>query len=110
MDEMAGQNDEKASREARIVTPDLPRHVLSKRSAFIEVKKSEDPGTLAVSLRRLHRLWEAESWSLELRAVALVLADLLDQGWEVWATDSAIQLMPPGLRLVGETSERAKDR
>lgn len=94
----------------RTVTPDLPKHVLGKLSAFIEVKRTEGHDGLAAALRRLHTLWQDEAWSLELRAVALLLADLLDQGWEVIADDNSIQLQPPGLRLVGETPDQAKER
>lgn len=96
--------------ELRRVTPDLPPRVLAKLSAYIEVKRSEGRETLTASLRKLHDLWQGEAWSLELRAVALVLADLIDQGWDVIANDTAIHLQPPGLRLVGETAEEAKSR
>jgi hypothetical protein len=92
------------------VTPNLPRHVLAKLSAFIEVKREQDAERLSAALRRLHELWHDEVWSLELRAVALVLADLIDQGWDVTADDAAIHLQPPGLRLVGESAEKAKER
>jgi hypothetical protein len=96
--------------ELRTVTPDLPRHVLVKLNAFIDVTRKLGGDGLAAALRRLHELWQDERWSLELRAVALVLADLIDQGWEVTADDVAIHLQPPGLRLVGESTEQAKER
>lgn len=84
---------------------------MGKLSAFIEVKRQQlGHDGLVAALRRLHSLWQDEIWSLELRAVALLLADLLDQGWEVLATDNSIQLQPPGLRLVGETPDQAKER
>lgn len=94
----------------RTVCPELPRHVLVKLGAFIEVKREHGRERLADALRRLHTLWCDEPWSLELRAVALLLADLLDQGWDVTATDEAIHLQPPGLRLLGETRDEAKER
>ena len=94
----------------RVVTPLLPRWVMSKLNAFIEVKRPMGREALSAALRKLHELWQDETWSLELRAVALLLADLMDQGWEVTTNDDTIQLRPPGLRLIGETPESAKDR
>jgi hypothetical protein len=94
----------------RTISPNLPPKVMGKLSAFIEIKSELGRNALAASLRRLHELWEDESWSLELRAVALVLADLIDQGWEATANGQVIQLQPPGLRLVGESAEQAKQR
>lgn len=96
--------------DLRTVTPNLPRKVMGKLSAFIEIKRPLGPAGLAVALRRLQKLWQDEAWSLELRAVALLLADLIDQGWEVMPVDDSIQLQPPGLRLVGETPDQAKER
>ena len=92
------------------MTPDLPRHVLVKLSAYVEVKRQQGREQLGAALRRLHTLWEDEAWSIELRAVALLLADLLDQGWDISANDDSINLQPPGLRLVGETPDQAKER
>jgi len=96
--------------EPRTLTPNLPPHILIRLGAFIEIKRTDGRDVLAGSLRRLHDLWQDEVWSLELRAIALILADLIDQGWEVTSDDRAIHLQPPGLRLVGETAEQAKDR
>ncbi|MBK9087418.1 MAG: DUF4338 domain-containing protein [Sterolibacteriaceae bacterium] len=83
---------------------------MAKLSAYIEVKRPLGRDGLAAALRLLHTLWQDEVWSLELRAVALLLADLIDQGWEVLPVDDSIHLQPPGLRLVGETPNQAKDR
>lgn len=94
----------------RTVTPDLPREIMGKLSAYVEVKRALGQVGLAASLRHLAVLWQSESWSLDLRAVALLLADLVDQGWEVAPTEDAIQLQPPGLLRVGETSNQAKQR
>lgn len=102
--------DNLATPELRTITPDLPRQVLGKLSAFIEIKRVQGRDMLATALRGLHGLWQDEPWSLELRAVALVLADLIDQGWDIIAEDTAIRLQPPGLRLVGESSRQAKLR
>lgn len=94
----------------RTISPNLPHKVMGKLSAFIEVKRELGREALAVALRGLHELWRDETWSLELRAVALLLSDLIDQGWEVTAYNDKIQLQPPGLRLVGESTEQAKQR
>lgn len=110
MKEDVGGSDAPAATDLRTVTPDLPKHVLVKLSAFIEVKRRQGREQLGAALRRLHTLWHDEAWSLELRAVALLLADLLDQGWDISAEDNAIHLQPPGLRLVGETADQAKER
>ena len=96
--------------DLRSVTPNLPPHVFRKLSAYIEIKREAGREALTASLRKLQQLWQGEQWSLELRAVALVLADLIDQGWDVTADDTAIHLQPPGLRVVGETIEEAKAR
>lgn len=96
--------------QLRTITPDLPRQVLGKLSAFIEVKRAVGREKLATSLRQLQDLWQDEIWSLQLRAVALMLADLVDQGWDITVQDATIQLQPPGLRLIDETREQSKQR
>mgnify|MGYP002777209180 CR=1 FL=1 len=110
MKEDVVEGDAPAPTDLRTVTPDLPKHVLVKLSAFIEVKRQQGREQLGAALRRLHTHWHDEAWSLELRAVALLLADLFDQGWDIIAGDDAIHLQPPGLRLVGETPDQAKER
>ena len=96
--------------DLRALTPNLPRKVMVKLSAFIEIKRELGRDQLAAALRRLHTLWEDESWSVELRAVALLLADLIDQGWEVFSGDDSLHMQPPGLRIVGESIDEAKAR
>ena len=111
MAEEAGEGAEALdSTDLRTVTPNLPRKVMGKLSAYVDVKRELGPADLAAALRRLQILWQSEAWSLELRAVALLLADLIDQGWEVTPTEDSIQLQPPGLRLIGETPDQAKER
>lgn len=102
---------------ARAISPNLPRHVRQKLAAFIWVMQTEARGPLATALRRLHDVWKTESWALELRAVALLLADLIEQGWRVSVRDivsdgseEEIVLQPPGLQQPGETVEDAKQR
>jgi hypothetical protein len=40
----------------------------------------------------------------------LVLADLVDQGWAINPSPTVIELMPPGLRAIGEAAHEAKAR
>lgn len=95
--------------DLRTVNPNLPPKVMGKLTAYIDVKRHRGDN-LSAALRRLDTLLCGENWSVELRAVALLLADLLDQGWEVLTDDDAIHLQPPGLRLVDESTEQAKER
>lgn len=103
--------------EARAISPNLPRHVRQKLAAFIWVTQTEERGPLAAALRRLHEAWKGEAWTLHLRAVSLLLADLIEQGWRVSVRDvtsdgseEEIVLQPPGLQQQGETVEEAKRR
>ena len=103
--------------KSRTISPQLPRHVRQKLAAFIWTMQTEERGPLAPALRRLHDTWQAEPWSLELRAVALLLADLIEQGWQVSVRDATedgreedLILQPPGLRQPGESVEEAKQR
>ena len=95
--------------EVRTVTPYLPPAILSKLTSFIRTKQ-EEGAPLRTALRSLEALWRDEPWSLQLRTTALVLADLLDQGWQITAHDRSIELLPPGLRTGTETAEMAKER
>lgn len=97
------------SSEVRTVTPYLPPAILSKLCAYIRTKQ-EQGESLRRALRALDRKWRDEEWSLQLRTTALVLADLLDQGWKITAHNRAIELVPPGLRSGTETAEDAKLR
>lgn len=94
----------------RTITPDLPPQVMVLINAFVETHRQLPPVQLANQLRGLHRIWQHEGWSLKLRGVALVLADLLEQGWWVTPTDRTIRLEPPGELLEGESIEDAKTR
>ena len=80
----------------RHIAPNLPPQVRVLLSAFVDTHASLSATALADRLRRLHRTWEIEGWSLDLRAVALVLADLLEQGWWVTPVGNSIELQPPG--------------
>lgn len=103
--------------EARAISPNLPPSIRQKLAAFIWVMQTEERGPLAAALRRLHDAWKGERWALHLRAVALLLADLIEQGWRVSVRDvtsdgieEEIVLQPPGLQQPGETVEDAKQR
>jgi hypothetical protein len=94
----------------RVIRPSLPPGVMTLINAFIDANDQCSRPDLARKLRKIHVDWQSEAWSLKLRAVALVIADLLDQGWMVAAVGDSIELRPPGLLLPGETVERAKKR
>jgi hypothetical protein len=79
-------------------------------NAFIESNEHLEAPALARKLRKLQKDWDDEEWSLYLGGVALVVADLLEQGWGVAAVGDAIELSPPGLLKEGETVENAKTR
>ena len=102
--------DAGVQQEFRRVTPTLPRHVANKLCALIAHVKATEPVHLGSELRRLDETWAGSSWSLDLRAVAVVLADLLDQGWHVDVDDVELILIPPGLKSSDETVEAAKER
>jgi hypothetical protein len=97
------------SSEVRTVTPYLPPAIMGKLCACIRTKQ-EQGESLRAALRSLDRKWRDEAWSLQLRTTALVLADLLDQGWKITAHERSIELVPPGLRSGAETAEDAKLR
>jgi hypothetical protein len=97
------------SSEVRTVTPYLPPAIMGKLCAYIRTKQ-EQGESLRGSLRSLDHKWRGEEWSLQLRTTALVLADLLDQGWKISAHERSIELAPPGLRAGTETAEDAKLR
>jgi hypothetical protein len=99
-----------AAGKLRTITPHLTPRVMRQLCAFIEVKQREEPDGVSPALRRLNTLWKDERTSLELRAVAMVLADLVDQGWAIFVRDEELVLLPPGLQTYGETREAAKDR
>lgn len=78
-------------------------------TAYIETKLAEC-ADLARSLRGLNEKWQGEEWALELRTTALVIADLIDQGWSVTPQGARIFLSPPGLKAPDETVAEAKAR
>lgn len=96
--------------ETRTIAPRLPRRVMINLTAYIETKLDEGGVDLAGSLRRLTENWLAEEWTLQLRATALLIADLIDQGWSLTPENDRVLLLPPGLKSGMETVEQAKER
>jgi len=77
-----------------------------KLTAFIEIKLDERVPSLSRLLRNLSEDWKGESWALDLRATALVLADLIDQGWTVTPADNRIHLAK--IRDLGKRRDKAR--
>lgn len=94
----------------RKIAPRLPRSVMINLTAFIETKILEQDQNIAKSLRQLSSYWKSEDWALQLRGTALVIADLIDQGWTVQPDGHRVLLSPPGLRTSAETVPEAKAR
>lgn len=107
---MSNENEIREDLEVRKIQPHLPLNVMVKLTAFIETKLIDGTPSLAKDLRELSKNWSKEAWALHLRATALVIADLIDQGWTVSPDGNRIFLSPPGLRGAHETVEEAKAR
>jgi hypothetical protein len=86
--------------------------VLDKLFSFVEAVQETAPGDLSPRLRLLAKNWRVSSapWAAELCPIALVLADLVDQGWALKPSAGAIEFMPPGLQIAGEDIADAKAR
>jgi Domain of unknown function (DUF4338) len=102
--------DKIQSGETRVIRPSLPPKTMLLVNAFIDAHASLPSVELAQKLRKVHADWQGEDWSLQLRGVALVIADLLDQGWSVSTAGATIELCPPGLRSTKETADEANAR
>jgi hypothetical protein len=94
----------------RTISPHLPREVMVKLTSFIETKIDQQVPSLSKALRKLHDDWMTEGWALALRATALVIADLIDQGWTVSPDGNRVLFQPPGIQTAGETVDEAKLR
>src|ERR1043166_5230750 len=94
----------------RRIAPHLPRKVMLKLTSFIATKLDEPALVLTRALRKLNDDWKNEDWALELRATALVVANLIEQGWTVTPEEDRILFVPPGIRTGDETTEEAKCR
>ena len=97
------------SKEVRTITPYLPPSIVGKLCAFLRTKLA-DGSDLSADLRALDETWAGHPWSFQLRTTALVLADLVDQGWRVDASNDLLELFPPGLNSGDETAAEAKER
>lgn len=62
------------------------------------------PAGFADSLRALARRYIDEGGSLKLRAVCLLIADLLEQGWGVSFQQEGLHFKPPGIETSSEHS------
>ena len=96
--------------DLRSISPALPRQASRLINALLDVHSDLPLPQRIQRLRDVSTRWENEGWSLDLRAVALVLADLLEQGWGVLPVGRSIELRPPGSRLEGETRDSARER
>ena len=96
--------------DVRIIRPHLPAHVMTKLAAFIEIKAEGKGQFQSEALRNLNSIWAEETWALELRATAMVLSDLIDQGWTVLPLGNSIHLTPPGMRTENESFDASKER
>ena len=89
-------NGAKQNTTIRTVRPHLSPEVIGKLLAFVETKLNGTSAALSTALRRLDSDWQKEPWALELRATALVIADLVDQGWTVVPGDAQLRSVPSG--------------
>jgi hypothetical protein len=88
--------------ELRQVAPMLPpeaqRRLFGRlREEYARLQTTKDFGTFADALRQLINEWEHDRHSLILRTTCLLVADLLDQGWDIHIGDDRVVMKPPGL-------------
>src|SRR6516164_2978272 len=103
-------NEQGKSPTIRAIDPHLPRGVMLKLTSFIDTKLEERIVSLPKALRALCEHWKTEEWALDLRATALLVADLVEQGWRVDTSGGRIHLAPPGIKGAEETVGEAKAR
>ncbi len=102
--------------ELRELVPTLPpasRDRLFGRLRVEHTRYIEDKTREAFSnvLRRVAAEWELDPKHLAIRAVCLLVADLIDQGWAFKIGDDRVQLRPPGVEgALGETRDDIKHR
>lgn len=88
--------------EIREVAPDLPpevRRLLYGRLQDEYARFARDGGSesFADALRQLINEWDHEPHSLMLRTTCLLVADLIEQGWDFQIATDRVLLKPPGL-------------
>jgi hypothetical protein len=93
-----------------MIAPVLPARDMEKLSYYVEYYQENRPDEVVEGLRRLHQNWRGHAWMSTIRATALVVADLIEQGWSAVPSGARLYLSPPGLRLGHETVNEAKDR
>jgi hypothetical protein len=102
--------------ELREVAPALPPEV--QHRLFSRLRAEEDrllgAGKLesfSTALRELIDEWDGDPHSLMLRTTCLLLADLIDQGWEFAIGTDRVTLKPPALTAgSGVSPEQIKER
>ena len=102
--------------DLREVAPALPPEVSERlygrlRDEHERVRKDGGTETFSEALRQLVVEWEHDPHSLMLRTTCLLVADLIDQGWDFTIGTDRVTLKPPGL-LPGPdvTPQQIKDR
>jgi hypothetical protein len=102
--------------QVREIAPTLPPEVRQRlygrfREEHARLRREGTPDNFADALRQLIGEWEHEPHSLELRAICLLVADLVEQGWEFELGADRVSLKPPGLEPGPNlTREQIKDR
>ncbi len=102
--------------EIREVVPTLPPasrdrlfgRLKREHTAFTSGSSNETFGNV---LRRVAQEWVDDSKHLELRAICLLIADLVDQGWDLTVGKDRVALKPPGVSSSnGEDRSAVKER
>lgn len=102
--------------ELREVAPTLPPEVGERlyrrlRGEHARLELAGIGGTFAEALRQLVDEWNDDPHSLMLRTTCLLIADLIDQGWDFRIGEDRVILKPPGLVPgPGVTRDQVKDR
>ena len=102
--------------ELREVAPALPPEVQRRLFSRLRAEKDRllDAGkleTFSAALRELIDEWDDDPHSLMLRTTCLLVADLIDQGWEFAIGTDRVTLKPPGLTPgPGVSPQQIKER
>lgn len=102
--------------EVREVAPSLPPDVRARlyerlRLEYDRLERDGNGDGFADALRQLIDEWQHDPHSLPLRTTCLLVADLIDQGWEFEIGPDRVSLKPPGLTPSGTTTrEQIKER
>lgn len=102
--------------QVREVAPTLPPEVRQRlygrlREEHARLHREGMPESFADALRELVREWAQDPYSLKLGAICLLVADLIDQGWQFELGADRVSLKPPGLEPDPNlTPEQIKER